>query len=114
MRIAVLASGSGTLLDAILADGIPVALVVTDRPSKAEVVAEAHGVPPCWSSGGATAPTSTATPTPQGVVSVLEEHGIELVVMAGRSLRRSKSVTSSSTWRSHTFVLGWRNFSNLL
>ena len=38
MRIAVLASGSGTLLDALLEDGIPVSLVVTDRPSKAQVV----------------------------------------------------------------------------
>ena len=44
MRIAVLASGSGTLLEAILDDGIPVALVVMDRPSKAQGVAEAHGV----------------------------------------------------------------------
>ena len=34
MRIAVLASGSGTLLEAILDDGIPVALVVVDRPSQ--------------------------------------------------------------------------------
>ena len=44
MRIAVLASGSGTLLEAILADGIPIALVVADRPSRALEVAAAHGV----------------------------------------------------------------------
>ena len=44
-RILVLASGSGTLLEAILADGIPVSLVVVDRPSRAVEVAEAHGVP---------------------------------------------------------------------
>ena len=44
MRIAVLASGSGTLLEAILDDGIPVPLVVVDRPSKAQGVAEAHDV----------------------------------------------------------------------
>ncbi len=44
MRIAVLASGSGTLLEAILDDGIPVALVVADRPSRALEVARDHGV----------------------------------------------------------------------
>ena len=44
MRIAVLASGSGTLLEAILADGIPVAIVVVDRPSRALDVASDHGV----------------------------------------------------------------------
>src|SRR3546814_19812257 len=44
VRIAVLASGSGTLLEAILADGIPVELVVVDRPSRATEVAEQHGV----------------------------------------------------------------------
>src|SRR3546814_20586488 len=44
MRTAVLASGSGTLLDAILTDGIPVDLVVVDRPCTATEVAERHGV----------------------------------------------------------------------
>src|SRR3546814_17215657 len=44
VRIAVLASGSGTLLEAILADGIPAELVVVDRPSRATEVAEQHGV----------------------------------------------------------------------
>jgi phosphoribosylglycinamide formyltransferase-1 len=44
VRIAVLASGSGTLLEAILDDGIPVALVVADRPSRALEVARDHGV----------------------------------------------------------------------
>jgi phosphoribosylglycinamide formyltransferase-1 len=44
VRIAVLASGSGTLLEAILDDGIPVALVVADRPSRALDVARDHGV----------------------------------------------------------------------
>ena len=83
MRIAVLASGSGTLLDAILDDGIPVDLVVTDRPSKAEVVAESHGVPAVLverSSYGADFDRDAYTAQ---VVDVLEARGIELVVMAG-------------------------------
>jgi phosphoribosylglycinamide formyltransferase-1 len=83
VRIAVLASGSGTLLDAILGDGIPVDLVVTDRPSKAEVVAESHGVRAVLverASYGADFDRDAYTAQ---VVNVLEAHGIELVVMAG-------------------------------
>ena len=83
MRIAVLASGSGTLLDAILDDGIPVALVVTDRPSKAQVVAESHGVPAVLverASFGADFDRDAYT---SQVVDVLEARGIELIVMAG-------------------------------
>jgi phosphoribosylglycinamide formyltransferase-1 len=83
VRIAVLASGSGTLLDAILTEGIPVALVVTDRPSKAHGVAEAHGVPAVLverSSFGAGFDRGAYT---SEVVEVLRSHDIELIVMAG-------------------------------
>ncbi len=45
MRLAVLVSGSGTILDAICNAGIPVAVVVLDRPCAAQQVAERHGVP---------------------------------------------------------------------
>jgi phosphoribosylglycinamide formyltransferase 1 len=45
MRLAVLVSGSGTILDAICDAGIPVAVVVLDRPCAAQQVAERHGVP---------------------------------------------------------------------
>jgi phosphoribosylglycinamide formyltransferase-1 len=43
--VAVLASGSGTILEAILRSGLPVVVVVTDRPCRAEQVAEEAGVP---------------------------------------------------------------------
>ena len=39
MRLAVLASGSGTILDAMCAAGVPVAVVVVDRPCGAQDVA---------------------------------------------------------------------------
>jgi phosphoribosylglycinamide formyltransferase-1 len=42
--VAVLASGSGTLLEAILQAGIPVDVVVADRPCRALQVAEGAGV----------------------------------------------------------------------
>ena len=83
MRTAVLASGSGTLLDAILADGIPVELVVVDRPCAATEVAERHGVRAVCherSSFGAEFDRDAYTAE---VTGLLVDAGIELVVMAG-------------------------------
>ena len=45
VRIGVLASGSGTILEAILADGLPVHLVATARPCRALEVAAVATVP---------------------------------------------------------------------
>ncbi|MFM8863294.1 MAG: phosphoribosylglycinamide formyltransferase [Acidimicrobiia bacterium] len=45
MRLAVLASGSGTILDAICAAGVSVTVVVVDRACGAEEVAARCGVP---------------------------------------------------------------------
>lgn len=45
MRVAVLVSGSGTILDTFLTDGIPVAVVAADRPCAALQKAEQAGVP---------------------------------------------------------------------
>jgi phosphoribosylglycinamide formyltransferase 1 len=45
VRIGVLASGSGTILEAIVADGLPVRLVVVDRPCRAIEVAGAADIP---------------------------------------------------------------------
>ena len=83
MRIAVLASGSGTLLEAILADGIPVSLVVVDRPSRALEVAEHHGV-----EAKLVERTSFGDDFDRGaytreVLDVLLAADIDLVVMAG-------------------------------
>jgi phosphoribosylglycinamide formyltransferase-1 len=83
VRIAVLASGSGTLLDAILEDGIAVSLVVTDRPSKAQVVAESHGVPCVLAERDSYGTDFDRDAYTDRVVGVLTEHAIDLVVMAG-------------------------------
>ena len=45
MRLAVLVSGSGTLLEAIVADGAPVSLVLADRPCRGLEVATQAGIP---------------------------------------------------------------------
>ena len=84
MRIAVLASGSGTLLEAILDDGIPVSLVVVDRPSKAQGVAEAHGVEAV--ARGAHELRRRLRPGRlhrRRSSTCCEPHDVELVVMAG-------------------------------
>ena len=83
MRIAVLASGSGTLLEAILDDGIPVSLVVVDRPSKAQGVAEAHDVEAVLVERSSFKADFDRDAYTAQLVEVLRSHAIELVVMAG-------------------------------
>jgi phosphoribosylglycinamide formyltransferase-1 len=83
VRTAVLASGVGTLLDAILTEGIPVSLVVVDRPSKAQGVAEAHGVPAVLVERTSYGTAFDREAYTESVVEVLREHRTELVVMAG-------------------------------
>lgn len=83
MRIAVLASGSGTILDALCAAGLPVAVVVVDRPCAATAVADAHGV--AWveverSSYGRDFDREAYA---RAMVATLEAHDTDLVVMAG-------------------------------
>ncbi|MGH9273846.1 MAG: phosphoribosylglycinamide formyltransferase [Acidimicrobiales bacterium] len=83
MRIAVLASGSGTLLEAILADGIPVSLVVVDRPSRATEVAESHGVPAQLVERSSYGDAFDRVAYTKEVVDVLLAAEIDLIVMAG-------------------------------
>jgi phosphoribosylglycinamide formyltransferase 1 len=83
MRVAVLASGSGTILDAALTAGVPVAVVVVDRPCGATTIAEHHHVP--WELVERTsfgAGFDRAAYTDQ-VLKVLKAQDVDLVVMAG-------------------------------
>jgi phosphoribosylglycinamide formyltransferase 1 len=82
-RIAVLASGSGTLLDAILADALPVTVVITDRPCRALDVADQHGTATELverTEWGAAFDRAAYT---ERLVQVLKSYDIDLVVMAG-------------------------------
>jgi phosphoribosylglycinamide formyltransferase-1 len=83
VRIAVLASGSGTLLEAILDDGIPVQLVLVDRPSRATEIAAAHGVPALLVERSSFGQDFDRTAYTEEVAKALEAEGIDLVVMAG-------------------------------
>ena len=81
--MAVLASGSGTLLEAMFDAHLPVDLVVTDRPCRALEIATDRGATAVLverASYGADFDRDAYT---KQLVALLEQHGTELVVMAG-------------------------------
>ena len=83
MRVGVLASGSGTNLESILAAGIPVAVVVVDRPCGATQIAEAHGVPAVLVERDSYGKDFDRVAYTNRVIDVLDGSDIDLVVMAG-------------------------------
>jgi len=83
VRIGVLASGTGTNLEAILAEDIPVAVVVVDRPCRSTEVAAAHGVPAVLVERTSFGKDFDRLAYTNQVIDVLEAHGVDLVVMAG-------------------------------
>lgn len=83
MRIGVLASGSGTLLEAILGAGIEVCVVVADRPCRALQVAEDAGIPAVLVERTDFSSAFDREAYTERVVTILRDHDVELVVMAG-------------------------------
>jgi phosphoribosylglycinamide formyltransferase 1 len=82
-RLGVLASGSGTILQSLLDDGLPIAVVVVDRSCGAVERAEAAGVPVEAverESFGADFDREAYT---HRVVDALKRHEVDLVAMAG-------------------------------
>jgi len=83
VRIGVLASGSGTILEAILEADLPIAVVLVDRPCRATEVAKAAGIP-----AGVVERTNFGKDFDRveythRVVDALAEHDVDVVVMAG-------------------------------
>jgi phosphoribosylglycinamide formyltransferase-1 len=81
MRVAVLASGSGTILEAILAEDVVIELVVVDRPCRALQIAEAAGVPAELVERSSFGKDFDRDGYTRQVVDVLQKY--DLVVMAG-------------------------------
>jgi phosphoribosylglycinamide formyltransferase 1 len=81
--MAVLASGSGTLLEAMLDALLPIELVLTDRSCRALDVANAAGTPAALVERASFAADFDRDAYTKQVVAALEQHGVELVVMAG-------------------------------
>jgi phosphoribosylglycinamide formyltransferase-1 len=86
VRVAVLASGSGTILEAIVDAGIPVCAVLSDRPCRALDVAEQAGIDAelvdrrKWGGFG---PGFDRLGYTVAVTEALEGHRPDLVAMAG-------------------------------
>ncbi len=82
MRIGVLVSGSGTNLQAIIDAGLPVAVVLSDRPDVAALDrAAAAGIPTVVVDRTRWLPDRTAFT--RAVVAALEPHALDLIAMAG-------------------------------
>jgi phosphoribosylglycinamide formyltransferase-1 len=83
VRIGALASGAGTILDALVAGGLPVALVVVDRACGAEKVSERAGLPVFRVERRDFGPGFDRDGYTDEVVEALARGGVDVVVMAG-------------------------------
>lgn len=83
MRVGVLASGTGTLLEAILGADLPIAAVIVDRPCRAFEIADKAGVPGVLIERTSFGKDFDRLSYTHRVVDALEEHAVQLVVMAG-------------------------------
>ena len=86
VRLCVLVSGSGTILEAMLGAGLDVALVASDRPCRGLEVAADAGVEALLvdrAQYGGFAPTFDRDGYSDNLARVLGEHLIDLVAMAG-------------------------------
>jgi phosphoribosylglycinamide formyltransferase 1 len=82
-RLAVLASGSGTLLQAMLGEGLTPVIVVADRPCRALAVAAEHGVPSELVERTEWGATFDRAAYGERLVKVLRAHHVDVVAMAG-------------------------------
>ena len=78
-----LVSGTGSILDAMLEAGVPVHLVVADRPCPALDRASAAGIEPLLVSRDSFGPSFDREAYSERVVAALQQHHIDLVAMAG-------------------------------
>ncbi len=86
MRLAVLVSGSGTILKAMFEAGLPVSVVLSDRPCAGLVLAEERGVPSELvdrRSYGGFGPEFDRDGFTATVTATLVAHQVDLVAMAG-------------------------------
>ncbi len=83
MVIGALASGTGTILESIIEHGLPVAVVVVDRPCRAEKVAERAGIPSLLVLREDFSSTFDRDAYTRRVVEVLAPFRVDLLAMAG-------------------------------
>ena len=78
-----LASGSGTILESLIAAGLPIGVAVVDRPCRAVDVAEGAGIPVELVGRETFGPDFDRLAYTERVVDALKRHEIDLVAMAG-------------------------------
>jgi phosphoribosylglycinamide formyltransferase-1 len=83
VRIAVLVSGTGSILTAMLDAGVPVAVVVADRPCRGLGLAADRGIPAELVERASFGPDFDRDAYSQRLADVLIHHRVDLVVMAG-------------------------------
>jgi formyltetrahydrofolate-dependent phosphoribosylglycinamide formyltransferase len=83
MRVGVLASGSGTILQAMLDRGLPIVVVVADRSCGALDIAENANVPAELVARRSFGSDFDRVAYTHDVVDVLQRHRVELVAIAG-------------------------------
>jgi phosphoribosylglycinamide formyltransferase-1 len=83
VKLGVLASGSGTILEAILERGLPVAAVIVDRPCRALEVATGGGIDAELVERESYGPDFDRVAYTHRVVDALKRHEIDVVAMAG-------------------------------
>ena len=82
-RLAVLASGSGTILQALLDAALPITVVLADRPCTALERAAGAGIPAELVERTSYGAAFDRTAYTRQVVETLRRHGIDLIAMAG-------------------------------
>ncbi len=86
VRLGILVSGTGSILEALLDDGLPVTVVLADRPCRALEIAERASVPAVlvdrseWGGYGADFDRYGYT---RAVTDALRQHQVDLIAMAG-------------------------------
>ncbi len=83
MRLAVLASGEGTILEALIAAGLDIAVVVVDRTCRAIEVAERAGLPVAVLTRGSFGPDFDRAAYSKQVAMALHDHGCDVAAIAG-------------------------------
>jgi phosphoribosylglycinamide formyltransferase-1 len=83
MRVGVLASGSGTILKALFERGLPVVVVVADRPCGALDIARHAGVSQELVERRDFTPSFDRVAYTHDVIDALQRHDVELVAIAG-------------------------------
>ena len=83
MRLAVLVSGSGSLLGAMLAAGLPVALVIADRPCRGLEIAREAGVHVELMERSEFGAEFDRDSYATSVAECLSSHNVDVVAMAG-------------------------------